>query len=249
MGSCSVEVCYIPIEHTLELLLAEDQQVVKACLSDTPQEAFAHRIGAGSVIRCSKHFNGTRRRHSGKIGSKLAIVIAEQILLHLPIRGGFSQLLRDPGISRRSCDADMDDPSCLELDNEEGEERSKEEISHLQKVAGPDICRVIAQKGRPLLSSGLQGANVPHILLNGPLAHVNVQFQAFTTNPFSAPESILRCYLSDQGDGFRGYPLLMRSGLRLALPDQAKKLTMPTQQCVWLNDEEGLLPGSNQPGE
>src|SRR6266568_6629731 len=74
MGSCSVEVCYIPIEHTLELLLAEDQQVVKACLSDTPQEAFAHRIGAGSVIRRSRHFNGTRRCHSGKTGSKLAIL-------------------------------------------------------------------------------------------------------------------------------------------------------------------------------
>jgi hypothetical protein len=24
---------------------------------------------------------------------------------------------------------------------------------------------------------------------------------------------------------------------------------MPTQQCVWLNDEEGLLPGSHKPGE
>ena len=146
MGSCPVEVCYIPIEHTLELLLAEDQQVVKAFLSDTPQEAFANRIGAGSVIRCSKYFNGTRRRHSGKTGSKLAIVITDQILRHLPIWGGFAQLLRDPGISRRSCHSNMNHPSCLDLDHEEGEERSKEEISHLQEVAGPDICRVIAQR-------------------------------------------------------------------------------------------------------
>ncbi len=48
---------------------------------------------------------------------------------------------------------------------------------------------LIAQKGRPLLSSGLQGVNVPHIFLNGPLAHVNVQFQEFATNPFSTPQS------------------------------------------------------------
>jgi hypothetical protein len=54
MGSCPVEVCYIPIKYTLELLLAKDQQVVKAFLAHTPQEAFAHRIGAGSVIWCSK---------------------------------------------------------------------------------------------------------------------------------------------------------------------------------------------------
>jgi len=58
-----------------------------------------------------------------------------------------------------------------------------------KRVAGPDICRVSAQKGRPLLSSGLQGANVPHVLLNGPLAHVNVQFQEFATNPFSAEDA------------------------------------------------------------
>lgn len=32
MGSGPVEVCYIPIEHTLELLLAEDQQVRKRIL-------------------------------------------------------------------------------------------------------------------------------------------------------------------------------------------------------------------------
>src|SRR5260370_14813788 len=96
MGSCQIEVCYIPIEHTLELLLVEDEQVVKAILTDTPQEASAKRIGAGSVIRCSKQFNGTRRRYSGKTGSKLAIVIADQIFRRLPIRGGFSQLLRAP---------------------------------------------------------------------------------------------------------------------------------------------------------
>ena len=187
--------------------------MVKTFLSHTPQEAFAHRIGAGSVIRRSKHFNGTRRCHSGKTGSKLAIVIADQILRSLPIRSGFSQLLRDPGISRRPRHSDMDHPSCLELDNEEGEERSKEEISHLQEVAGLDICRVIAQKGRPLLSSGLQGANVSHVLLNGPLAHVNVQFQKFATNPFSTPEPILRRHFPDQGDDFRGYLRLVRRGL------------------------------------
>ena len=145
MGPSAVEVRYIPIEHTLELLLAENQQMVKAFLSHTPQEAFTDRLGTGSMIRCSKQFNGARRCHAGKTGSKLAIVIADQILRRLPIRGGLSELLRDPGISRRSCHSDMDHPSGLEFDDEESEERSKEEIRHLQEVAGPDICRVIAR--------------------------------------------------------------------------------------------------------
>jgi hypothetical protein len=35
MRPCPIEVCHIPIEHPLELLLAKDQQVVKAFLSHT----------------------------------------------------------------------------------------------------------------------------------------------------------------------------------------------------------------------
>jgi hypothetical protein len=46
MRSCQVEVHHILIEHALQLLLAEDQQMVKAFLSYTPQEAFADRIGS-----------------------------------------------------------------------------------------------------------------------------------------------------------------------------------------------------------
>jgi hypothetical protein len=36
MRSCLVEVRHILIEHALELLFVEDEQVVKACLSHTP---------------------------------------------------------------------------------------------------------------------------------------------------------------------------------------------------------------------
>jgi hypothetical protein len=50
MRSCLVEVRSIQIEYALELLLAEDQHVVKACLSHAPGEAFADCIGTGCMI-------------------------------------------------------------------------------------------------------------------------------------------------------------------------------------------------------
>ena len=81
MWSCPVEVRHIHIEHALELLLMEDEQVVKAFLSHTPQEAFADRIGSGSVIRCFKNLNGTRCRHPGETGAKFAIIITNEILM------------------------------------------------------------------------------------------------------------------------------------------------------------------------
>ena len=82
-----------------------------------------------------------------------------------------------------------------------------------KRVAGPDLSGVVAQEGRPRLASWLVCTNSPHVLLNGALADPKAQFQQFTTDPFSPPESILRRHLPDQGDGFRGYFRLVGRGL------------------------------------
>ncbi len=113
----------------------EDQQVVEAFLSYTPQEAFADRIGSGSVIGCVENLNRTGCRHTSEAGPKFAVVVTNQILRSLPIRGGFSKLLCHPGIGWGSSDTDVNHPSRLQFDEEEREERSKEEIGHLQEIA------------------------------------------------------------------------------------------------------------------
>jgi len=41
MRSCSIKILDISMKGTLQLLLVEDQQVVEAFLSHTPQKAFA----------------------------------------------------------------------------------------------------------------------------------------------------------------------------------------------------------------
>ena len=111
MRSCLVEVRHIRIEDALELPLMKDQQVVEAFLPHTPHEAFTDRIRSGSVVRSLENLDVTCRRHPDETGSKLAIVITEQILRCLPIRRGFPKLLRNPGIGRRSCDSNMDYPA------------------------------------------------------------------------------------------------------------------------------------------
>jgi len=97
----------------------------------------------GSVRECVENLNRTCCRHTSEAGPKFAVVITNQILRSLPIRGGFSKRFGHPGIGRGSSDADMDHPPRLQFDEEEREERSKEEIGHLQEIAGPDSCRVI----------------------------------------------------------------------------------------------------------
>src|SRR5260221_8202730 len=129
--SCPVEVHHILIEHALELLLAEDQQVVQAFLSDAPHIAFADRIGSWCMIRCCENLNRTCCRYTSEEGPKFAIVITKQIFRCLPVWGSFPEVLRHPGISGRSCHSDMDHPAGLELNDEERKERSKEEIGDL----------------------------------------------------------------------------------------------------------------------
>src|SRR5258708_12916951 len=108
MWSCPIEVSHILIEHALELLLVEDQQVVKAFLPHTPQEAFADRIGSWSVIGCFENLNHTRCSHTSKARPKFAIVITNQIRRCMPIRSSFSELLRHPGICGSSCHTPLD---------------------------------------------------------------------------------------------------------------------------------------------
>src|SRR5947209_3563325 len=91
----------------LVLLLVKDQQVVEAFLPHTPQEAFADRIGSWCVKGRFENLNRTRCRHASKAKPTFAIVITNQILWRLPIRCGFSELLRGPKIGGRSCHADV----------------------------------------------------------------------------------------------------------------------------------------------
>src|SRR5690242_20306171 len=98
MRSCLVEVGDIGIEHALELLLLNNQQMIQAFLSDAPQEALADRIGSWSVIRRFENLDTTCPRHPSRAGTKFAVVITNQVLWCLPIRGSFSQLLGYPGI-------------------------------------------------------------------------------------------------------------------------------------------------------
>ena len=109
MRSCLVEVRHIRIEDALELLHVKDQQVVEAFLAHTPQEAFADCIGSWCVKKGFENLNGTRCRHASKAKPKFTIVIMNQIRWRMPIRCGFSEVLRDPEIGRGSCHADVND--------------------------------------------------------------------------------------------------------------------------------------------
>ena len=121
--------------------------MVKAFLPDTPQKAFADRIGSWGLNLRFEDLDRARFRYPSKARPELAIVITNQILGCLPIRRRFSQLLGHPGIRWAPSHAHVDHLARLEFYDEEREERLKEKICHLQEVAGPDLSGVVTQKG------------------------------------------------------------------------------------------------------
>jgi hypothetical protein len=83
------------------------------------------------VIWGFQDFDATGDCYSSEIGSEFAIVIPNQVLGCLSIRGRFSQLLCGPSIGRRARHTGMNDFPSFQFNDEKGEERPKEEIGDL----------------------------------------------------------------------------------------------------------------------
>ncbi len=81
----SIEVLDIGVKDAIQLLLLQDEQVIETLSSDTSQKAFTDRIGAWCVIRRGEHLDAARVCDSSETGSKLAVMITDEILRHLPI--------------------------------------------------------------------------------------------------------------------------------------------------------------------
>jgi len=125
---------------------------------------------------------------------------------------------RYPLIGRRARYMYVDDFLRFQFDDKEGQKRTEEEACHLQEITSPHLCRMIAEKGLPLLSTRPFSTNVPHILLKSSLTYSNIQLEKLAPNALCSPEPIVCCHLLDQADRLGGESLHPRSGFRFALP-------------------------------
>jgi hypothetical protein len=168
MRSSLVKVHDIRFEKAVKLLLLEDQEVSKHSRLTLPRKRSSSGICARRSVRCAKHLDATRCCHARKILPECAIIIPDQIFGYVPIWRCLPQLLRDPGIGRRSRHVHMDHLPRLLFNDEKGKQRTEEEIGHLQEITGPYPCRMIAQECFPGLSTRSFSGNLFHILLDGP---------------------------------------------------------------------------------
>src|SRR5260221_8730901 len=133
----SVEAVPIRVEHALELLLMQDEQMIEALTPYTAEEPLTDGIRARGVIRSFKNLHVTRLRNPSEAHPKLAVVITDEVLRPHIKGGGFPKLLCSPSVSGRSCHADMDYFARVQFDNEEGKQQAKEEISDWKRRRRP----------------------------------------------------------------------------------------------------------------
>ena len=188
VGSSSIEVLDRGAQHSVKLLLIEAEHMIEALAPHTQEKAFTDSVRSRCLIRCCEHLDPTRVRNPCEAHPKLAIVIPKKVFRPLSPRRGFPKLLCGPSISGISCDADMDHSARLQFDHEEGEKRTEEEVSDWEKVAGPDLCGMIAQENPPVLTPRSSRTHLPHVLLDRSFADMQSQLEEFTPNPFRSED-------------------------------------------------------------
>ena len=122
--------------------------------------------------------------------------------------------------------------------DEERKKRTKEQISHLEEIAGPNLSPMIAQKRPPALRRWARRTHAPHVLLDCPFADVNIQLQSFTPDALRPPKPIVLCHLLDQCNDLSRHLWFIRSRFCLVLPEKTKAQAVPSQK--------GRLPGRSR---
>jgi len=76
---------------------------------------------------------------------------------------------------------------------------------------------------------------------------MKIQLEEFATDAFCSPQAIVPCHLLDQGHRLSGNLWCGRNCSGLVFPIELEALAMPPQQCLWLDNDEGLFPALNYP--
>jgi hypothetical protein len=139
MRPSMVEVLDIGVKYAVELLLLQDEHVIKALSTHTSQKPFTDGIRSRSLIWYPEYLDVTCFCNPREAYPKLAVIITDEILRLYTKGGSFPKLLRSPSVSGISCHTDMDYFSRVQFDEEEGIEGPEKQVGNCEKVTGPDL--------------------------------------------------------------------------------------------------------------
>jgi hypothetical protein len=87
-----------------------------------------------------------------------------------------------------------------------------------------------------------------YVLLDGPLAHLDSEFEEFATDPLCSPRIVRRHHLYEV-DGLLRQPSWLTLGSRLSSPDELEEPPVPTQESAGLDNVKRLRPCGVETGK
>ncbi len=195
-----VEVDLVPSGQGVEVLIAEQQDVIEDLASDAADEALGHGVHVGGPDGDLDDPDSGSLRDVVEGRSELVVAVAQEHLRRFPIHGGIPKLLRRPLLGGAPGRGHMDDSSRREVDDEEGIDLPEEDVVGLDEVAGPRTFGMVPQEGCPCLFAS-PGANPSHVLLDGALADLDAQFEEFPADALGTPESAAAGHVANEFNG------------------------------------------------
>jgi hypothetical protein len=136
----------------------------------------------------------------------------------------------------------MNNAAFLEFLNHEDIHGAKKPIVRNREVTSPNVTYVILDKSRPILENRRRLSHQADIFLDGSFAQRNAQLQELSSNYLRAPKRILLDQSSDDLYGFRYNSLICLFSIGNIPPIQAEQISMPSQECIRLDNLESLMP-------
>ena len=167
-----------------------------------------------------------------------------------PVAGGriigkrLAQLLNDPCTCRMASHLALKNTPSVMRDDEKAVEHSEGQRRHSKEIHRGDGLTMIAQKGRPSFGWLRTPRRSPHPAQHGSLRKIEAKHFQFAVDARCTPCGIIRDHAKDQlaqflADAFSACP---NPTPREPRPIELEPCTMPANDCLWLDDDQRVLP-------
>src|SRR5262249_31318389 len=127
----------------------------------------------------------------------LVVAVADQESGCLAGHRGVPNLLSSPVSRWVSCGSEVNDSTRAQVNDEEQEDRTKQEVVGLDEVARPDRVALVTEECRPRLPARVDIAYRTEVLLDRALRDGNAELEQLAADALGAPKMIVGGHFAD----------------------------------------------------
>jgi len=196
MRAASVVVLKVCRQHTAQVLLIEDDDVIETFAADRANDAFNIGVLPWRSRRGDDLLDGHRLDTIAEGGPIGCVAVAQQKGRRGVPWEGLSDLARKPALCRVWGDIEMEDGSSLVTEDDQGVEQLKRSCHDNEQIDGGGFMHVVVQERAPGRRRGLGPPR--QVSTNRGLADLDAELEQLAVDAGSAPKRICAAHLADQ---------------------------------------------------